>query len=238
MSKRVARANGSPAATHAAPAPHLWLERSSLETRKSLLQSAAIAQCRPDVGVVEADGNHGDQEDRESQEQGEPEVSSTEGHAQATQVLVAYEVAVDEESHSEVEGHGSPDDHVIEDGPVGGVQCDLCSHHQDEDRRDYGSEDLVAIQVDALWSDGVAEGSVWNEEDDEGRDDAVSYALQELDFVEEQVSVTWGVEERVASGEAVVDVLVEGTECQDGKRGVEDVVERDEGRIVQRLSER
>lgn len=127
VGKGVAGANTASTSVGAALSPDVRVVglREGFLAEEALLHSTAVTERRVDGERVEAAGDDGKEEDDEDDEKGEPELATGEGHAKAAQVLVVDEVAVDEERQRKVEGNRAPDDNVVENRPVGGVQGNL-----------------------------------------------------------------------------------------------------------------
>ena len=68
---------------------------------------------------------------------------------QRPDVTAAKDVVV-RELQDEVDGHRAPDGHVVEDGPIVGVEGDLGGDHNDEYGGHDGPEDHVVGEVDAV----------------------------------------------------------------------------------------
>lgn len=127
VSKGIARANASSTAVSTAFPPNVRVVRlgECLLAEKTLLHATSVAQRRVDGERVETGSHNGKEQNDEDYKEGEPELATRKCHPEAAQVLVVDKVAVDEECQCKVKGNWAPNDDVIEDRPVGGVQGNL-----------------------------------------------------------------------------------------------------------------
>ena len=81
-----------------------------------------------------------------------------------------------------------------------------CDGHYEDAGYDT-AECVVTDEVVAVGADGVEEGTVGNEEEDEGTDDALRCTQRKHLLVEQQVVVTRRVQLGVAQREVFIEVL-------------------------------
>lgn len=153
--------------------------------------------------------------------------------------------AVDVEQDPEVDGDGAQDREAVDEGPVGRLQGDLSNgdtpggtrhsapHHRENSRRrrpthlqvdgedqggggDHGQGLVVGGGLPVL-AHGLEEGPVRDEEDDEGHEDALEQADEEVLEVEQRPLLAWQVELGELQAQFVIHILEEEEEKDDGK---------------------
>lgn len=105
MGECISRSDRSPAPPDTTSPSHLRFCGSGLESRESLFQSAPVTERWIHVYIIKSDCDDWNQQNGQSQKEGEPEVTRTEGHPQTSQILISNKITVNEESHGEIESN-------------------------------------------------------------------------------------------------------------------------------------
>jgi len=83
-----------------------------------LLQSYSVGQCRARQGPVKSGSSHRNQQDRHGENYSKPESGGAHHVDRGAEVGVVEELGVECKRKTEVEQDASPDDEVVETGPV------------------------------------------------------------------------------------------------------------------------
>lgn len=187
----VARADWTARLARGRTAPKLNLDRLfGAASRQSLQEATPVDQGGRHVELVKAVGDHGHQQNNKHEQQAEPEGRSWEQFAENSVVIEAESWRVGSECNCKKEGDWAPNDDVIEDSPIGGVECSLGGHNNNQVCAHNRSEKLVIVQVGSLGVCCFHEGAISYEESCERGYNSVCNTLQKFVLVEEQVDVS------------------------------------------------